>query len=284
MKRLKRVKLFLPALPLVSFIFFFTFVPVLYGIFLSLTDKFSQAFPTAENYRAVFSHFQFRAAFLNTLVITGAGLFFELIFGFFLALLLTKPFKFKGVVRALALLPLGVPTIVSAANFRVIFDTQGYANEFLFRARIISLPLDWADGGARTLFAVVAADMWKVTPLVMLILLAGLESIPNELYEAARVDGAPALEIVRRITLPLLKPFIVMAVIVRGIDAFRLFELPLALAGRASPVLSTYAYFEYVDYNNPNTSAAAANILFCVILFSVLLLLKLTKTQPVLRG
>ncbi|MBI3987821.1 MAG: sugar ABC transporter permease [Lentisphaerae bacterium] len=278
-----RACLYLSVAPLIAYILVFTFVPVLCGVWLGFAGKFSGAFPSWENYRYIVSHFQFRSALLNTLIITGVGLFLELVAGFFLAFLLTKKFKLKGFVRALVLLPLGIPTIVSAATMRSVFDTQGYLNEFLYRAQLIRVAVDWGDGGMKTLFAVVVSDMWKVTPLVMLILLAGLESIPGELYEAARVDGASALGTLRHITIPLLKPFIVMALVVRGIDAFRLFELPLALAGRGSPVLSTYAYFEYMDYNNPNTAAAAASILFAIILLCVVLVVK-TTTRKVLGG
>ncbi len=110
-----------------------------------------------------------------------------------------------------------------------------------------------------------------------LILLAGLESIPREIYQAARVDGAGRWASFRYITLPLLKPSIAIALVLRAIDAFRIFEIPLILTGKNTPVLSTYAYFEFNSYNNPNTSAASANILTLIIFFFILAYLQAVK-------
>lgn len=126
-----------------------------------------------------------------------------------------------------------------------------------------------------TLFSIVISDMWKVTPLMMLILLAGLERIPKDLFEAARIDGSGFWQELRFIILPLLKPFITMALIIRGIDTFRIFELPLAMAGESFRVLSSFAFFEYWNFANPNTAAAASTVLFVIILSAILLYLKL---------
>jgi trehalose transport system permease protein len=117
---------------------------------------------------------------------------------------------------------------------------------------------------------VTISDMWKVTPLVALILLAGLENISRETHEAAGVDGAARWARFRYITLPLLRPAIGTAMALRAIDAFRIFEIPLILAGKSTPVLSSFAYFEFNSYNNANTSAAAANILTLIIFTFVL--------------
>jgi trehalose transport system permease protein len=123
--------------------------------------------------------------------------------------------------------------------------------------------------------------MWKVTPLVMLILLAGLESIPREVQEAAEIDGASYLKRLRYILLPLLKPFITMALIIRGIDAFRIFELPLALTGRVVRVMATYSFFEFREYGNPYTSAASAAILMVMILIAIGVYLRVVKQREI---
>jgi len=269
--------------PLTVYLLGLTLSPVAYTIVLSFQDRASQDFPSLANYRAVLGHFQFSRALLNTLVITALGLSLELLFGLAMALALASRFLGRGWVRALMLIPLGVPTIVSAANMRYVFGTVGYLNEFLYRMGLIELPVDWGDGGFKTLLTVVVADMWKVTPLVMLILLAGLEAIPGELYEAASTDGASQWQKFRYVTLPLLKSSITMALIIRGIDAFRIFALPLTLVGRSAPVLSTYAYFEYLDYNNPYTSAAGATLLLLMILTAVVAYLKIVGTEEVLH-
>ena len=108
----------------------------------------------------------------------------------------------------------------------------------------------------------------------MLILLAGLESIDRDLYRAARIDGANSLYIFRRITLPMLLPFITAAVIIRGIDAFRIFALPLILMGQNLKVIGTYAYLEYAEYSNPYLSAASSVLLLFMILTAVLIYIR----------
>ena len=277
----QKLELFL-ILPLIVYIFSFTFLPIIYTIFISFQDKLTHQFPTFQNYKYILTHFQFKDALINTLAISLISLTGELLIGLFLAILLSKRFFGKGLLRAIVLLPLGVPTLVAAANMRYIFDTQGYLNEILYRLNLISVPIDWTGSGLLTILTVAVSDMWKVTPLIMLILLAGLESIPYQLYEAARIDGATTWQLFKEITLPLLKPFITIAIIIRGIDAFRLFELPLTLVGSRTPVLSTYTYFEYFQYNNPYTSAASGIILLLMICLSVLIYFRFTgKRQTI---
>jgi trehalose transport system permease protein len=268
-------------MPLCVYVLGFTLGPSIYTVVLSLTEKTTGTFPFWQNYVRIFDHFQFREAIVNTLAITMISLTLELGAGLFLAVLLTQRFIGKGLMRALMLLPLGVPTIVSAANMRYLFDSQGYINGILMRLHLIASPIDWTGGGWLSVVTIALADMWKVTPLVMLILLAGLESIPLSLYEMAQVDGATFTKRFRYITLPLLKPFIIIAMVVRGIDAFRLFELPLTLGGSTTPVISTYTYFEYFQYNDPHTAAASAVILLLIIMVTVGFYLKAMKMNRV---
>lgn len=258
-------------LPLVAYIFGFTLLPVLRSIAYGFTSEAGSF--TLENYRQLFANGQFLVALRNTLLITLFGLSFELAVGIGLALVLTRNFKLRGLFRSLMLVPMGVPTIVSGATLMYVFDTSGYLNELLYRLGLIQIPIDWAAGGLRTLLMVVLADAWKVTPIVVLLLLAGLEAIPEELYEAAAVDGATGWAAFWRVTLPLLRPAITMTVIVRGVDTFRIFELPLVLAGRVNPVLATFAYTEYNNYHNNYTSGAAASFLTGIILIFVVLYL-----------
>ena len=153
----------------------------------------------------------------------------------------------------------------------------------LYRLGLIDLPIDWTGSRWLAVLTVAVADTWKVTPLVMLILLAGLQAIPRQLYEAARTDGATAWQQFRGITLPLLRPAITMALIVRGVDAFRIFALPLALTGRNLPVLSTYAYVEYLEYGSPHTAAASSTLLLLLILVTVAAYLWIAGREEALR-
>jgi trehalose transport system permease protein len=268
-------------LPLLVFLLGFTLLPIGYATVLAFTSYLNGEFPSLASFSYIFGHFQFKEAVFNTLFITIVGLTFELVFGLGLALLLLEKFRGRKFFRALMLLPLGIPTIVVASNMRYLFDTNGFLNEILYRLGMIEVPINWLGGGMHTLFSLVVADMWKVTPLVMLILLAGLESIPKEIQEAAEIDGASYFKRLRYILLPLLKPFITMALIIRGIDAFRIFELPLALTGRVVRVMATYSFFEYREFTNPYTSAASAAILMVMILIAIGVYLKVVKQKEI---
>jgi trehalose transport system permease protein len=163
----------------------------------------------------------------------------------------------------------------------LVFSRSGYLNALLFAAADAVgwpfTPLSWTvAGGWRTLLVLAVADMWKVLPVVTLLLLAGLESIPPGVYEAADVDGATGWRRFARITLPLLLPYVTMALILRAIDAFRIFELALVLAGRVEPVLGTYIWSRYgPPTHDPYTAAAAAVVLFGLIMVFILTYLRL---------
>jgi len=270
-KTIKKYKLEIAMLsPLVLYIIGLTFIPIFNTIYMSFQDSVSQEFGTLANYKYIFGRPEFKDAFRNTLAITAISLTLEMAVGLTIALMLTKKFRGRGMFRAVLLIPLGVPTLVSAVMLTYVFNTNGYLNELLYRLNLIQVPIDWASGGIKTILMIVFADMWKVTPIIVLLLLAGLESINDDVYEASAIDGASTWQTFWNITLPLLKPSITIALILRAIDAFRIFELPMVLAGRSTPVLSTYAYQEYNSYNNPYTSAAGSTILLVLILIFII--------------
>lgn len=268
-------------LPLALYLAGFTVVPVASTLALSVSAPGGGI--SLDHFRRIAGHYQFGEAMVNTLAVTGIGLALELLLGLAAALALIGRPAGRKIFQVLLLVPLGVPTIVAAAVMRTVFGTVGYLNEILVRLGAIRTPVDWVGTRGLALFTVAVADAWKVTPLVMLILLAGLQAIPGELYEAARTDGASRWRQFAAITLPLLKPALTMALIVRGVDAFRIFALPLALTGRGLPVLSTYAYDEYLEYGNPYTAAASSVTLLVMILLAVGTYLKLAGPEEVLR-
>ena len=267
--------------PITLYLLGFTLVPVVSTLWLSVAGE--NAGITLEHFRRIASHYQFGEAVVNTFAITAVGLALELGLGLAAALALASRPRGRTAFQLCLLMPLGVPTIVAAAVMRGVFSTVGYLNEVLLRAHVIRAPVDWVGERMLAVLTVAVADAWKVTPLVLLILLAGLETIPGELYEAARTDGASPWRRFRAITLPLLRPALTMALIVRGVDAFRIFALPLALVGGGLPVLSTYAYAEYLEYGNPHTAAASSVILLVMVLVTVLAYLKLAGPEEVLR-
>jgi trehalose transport system permease protein len=276
-----RLRPLLGLAPLALYLAGLTLVPVVSTLWLSVAGP-DGGF-TLEHFQKIAGHYQFGEAVVNTLGITAVGLSLELALGLALALILATRPRGRAAFQVLLLIPLGVPTVVAAAVMRSIFGTVGYLNETLLRLHLIRLPVDWVGERALAICSVAVADAWKVTPLMLLILLAGLEAIPGELYEAARTDGASRWRQFAAITLPLLQPALSMALIVRGVDAFRIFALPLALVGQGFPVLSTYAYLEYLEYGNPNTAAASSVILLAMILLAVGSYLRLAGPEELLR-
>jgi trehalose transport system permease protein len=252
-------------LPLTLYIGLLTLVPVLQAIGLSFTDRYTGAFPTFSNYQYITSRPDFGNAFINTIGITLMGVTMEMVFGLIMALMLARQFRGRGFFRTIILTPMGVPTLVAGAAMLYFFRTNGYLNEALLRLGIISLPVYWTESGLRGMFAVALADMWKVTPIVVLLLLAGLEAIPGDVYEAADVDGASRWQSFWSITFPLLMPAITMALIVRAIDAFRIFDVVMVMASRSIPVMSTFVYINYFDFQDPYSASAAATILLLMI-------------------
>jgi trehalose transport system permease protein len=255
----------LMVLPLTLYIGLLTLVPVLQAIGLSFTDRYSGTFPTLTNYQYIVGRPDFGASFVNTVGVTVLGVTLEMTVGLIVALMLARQFQGRGFFRTIMLTPMGVPTLVAGAAMLYFFRTNGYLNELLMRLGLIVVPIYWTESGLRGIVAVSLADMWKVTPIVVLLLLAGLESIPRDIYEATDVDGASPWQAFRSVTLPLLMPSITMALIVRAIDAFRIFDVVMVMASRSIPVMSTFVYINYFDFQDPYSAAAAATILLLMI-------------------
>jgi trehalose transport system permease protein len=277
--------------PLVAYVVLLTIAPIIDTFKISLTHPRSLEFPSGANYQANFGSETFREATVNTIIVAVLSLTLELAVGLAVALALHARFRGQGFVRTVILVPLGVPTIVSGAIMLLIFARSGYMNSVLggVAGLISNIPgVDWAfqnlswttDGGLRTLLTVSIADMWKVLPIVSLIFLAGLQSIPEDVYEAADVDGATKWQKFARITFPLLIPYITMALILRSIDAFRIFELALVLSGAIEPVLGTYIWDRFgPPTNDPFTASAAAIVLFGIIMLFIILYLRFVAAR-----
>lgn len=277
--------------PLVAYLVILTFAPIMDTFRVSLTARFTGDFPSFANYEAIFQSSEFRRAIWNTIVVALLGITLEVGIGLATALALAKEFRGRGFARTVTLIPLGVPTIVSGAVMLLIFSRSGYLNAMTFHvADFVSLipgiTWDYAaqnlpiQGGWRTLLVVAIADLWKVLPIVVLIFLAGLQSISRDVYEAADIDGATIWQKFIHVTLPLLIPYVTMVIILRAIDAFRIFELALVLAGRVEPVLHTEIWQRYrPPTHDPFTAAAGATVLFGLIMIFIVLYLKLVAAR-----
>jgi ABC-type sugar transport system permease subunit len=185
-----------------------------------------------DNYIEAVHDARFRGALAHTLLFTAATVTIELTLGCLLALAMNRAFRGRAVVRAAVLVPWAIPTVVSALLWRFIFEGRaGIANALLVDLGLVREAPVWFIHTGLAWVPVVIADVWKTTPFVALLLLAGLQNIDASLYEAARIDGASAWRQFRHVTLPLLKPAILVALIFRTLDAFRVFDLIYVMTG-----------------------------------------------------
>ena len=185
-----------------------------------------------QNYAEILGDGRFWAAIGHTAFFTVTSITLELGLGLVFALAMNEAFRGRGLLRAAVLVPWAIPTVVAALVWRFIFDSQaGIANAVLVDIGLLERPIVWFIRTATAWIPVILADVWKTTPFVALLLLAGLQTIDRTLYEAAAVDGASAWWQLRHITIPLLKPAILIALIFRTLDAFRIFDLVYVLTG-----------------------------------------------------
>jgi ABC-type sugar transport system permease subunit len=224
-----------PALAVILFIALF---PLGWTLWESLHEHdlrmpwLGRPFVGVGNYLTIFRDARFWQALGHTALFAAISVSVELTLGLALALSMNRAFRGRGVVRAAVLVPWAIPTVVAALLWRFIFDSQaGIANVVLLNVGLLHHPLVWFVRAATAWIPVILADVWKTTPFVALLLLAGLQGIDQELYEAAATDGASAWWQLTRITIPLLKPAILVALIFRTLDAFRVFDLIYVMTG-----------------------------------------------------
>ncbi len=252
-KRLRTIFVLVPC----AFMITMLALPAVNGLILS----FDHHGPSLANYRFLFDDSMFRRALANNLLIPFASVIVEFILGLSLALTLTAGRKRSALIDTAAILPFAIPEIVILTLARYICMPRGYLNGAIMMTGMPALP--WlSPRSPLAMLTVILVDAWHVTPVVMLMLMAGLQTIPAELYEAARLDGAGTLATFRFVTLPMLTPAIIGALILRGVDALRIFSTVLVLTGpEGVPVLSTYSYSLWDDAQKPHEAMAASMIL-----------------------
>lgn len=268
------------AAPAMVFVALLIVFPVAWTVYLSLTDaegsvRAESSFIGFANYIDVLSDTErFWPAVLRTVVFTSGVLLVEVVLGMAIALLLWRPFKGEKWVRVAVLLPLVATPVAVGMMWRLIFDPNiGMAN------RVIGWfglgPWPWLAGEHSALPTTMFIDIWQWTPMVVLILLAGLTSLSDEPQEAALIDGATAWQRFRHVTLPLLMPTVLVAVLLRGIDALKTFDILYATKGKGGgsfhevETLNVYAYGLSFDYNEYGVSSAALIIFFLIIIGSM---------------
>ncbi|HZO27162.1 MAG TPA: sugar ABC transporter permease, partial [Chloroflexota bacterium] len=195
----------------------------------------------------------------------------ELVLGMIIALLINRSFRGRGIVRASVLVPWALTTVVSAKMWAWIYDGRyGVANDLLMRLGLIDGPIIFLVRPDITIWAMTAAEIWKTTPFMALLLLAGLQLIPGELYEAAALDGASRWQTFWRVTLPILKPTILVALLFRTIDAVRMFDLPRVLTnggpGKSTETVVLYTYNTFFTSLNFGYGSTLAVMIFLIVM------------------
>lgn len=271
------------ALPAMIFIVCLMAFPVVWTAWLSLTNasgsvRADSSFIGLKNYGDILTDTKrFWPAVGRTLSFTAVVLFFEMLLGLGIALLLWRPFRGERWVRTAILMPLVATPVAVGMMWRLIFDPSiGPVNRLLVAVGIPAQP--WLAGEYTALPTTMFMDIWQWTPMVALILLAGLTSLSEEPQEAARVDGASGWQTLRFITLPMLRPTLIVALLLRGIDALKTFDILIAAKGKGGgsfnevETLNLYAYGLSFDYNEFARSSTVLILFFVIIVACIFLL------------
>jgi multiple sugar transport system permease protein len=288
--RAERKLAWLLCAPAVIAMLLVTGYPIGYAIYLSL-QKFDLRFPDDKefvglaNYGDVLTSTTWWSDVATTLIITVISVSIELVLGMLIALVMHRAIFGRGPVRAAILIPYGIVTVVAAFGWRYAFDpTSG----FVFGLPLVPDTWQPLNTKAGSLFVIIAAEVWKTTPFMALLLLAGLALVPDELHEAAKVDGASTVQRFFRITLPLMKPAILVALLFRTLDAFRIFDnifiiQPGGALGTES--VSILGYNVLINRVNLGLGSAVSILIFiCVILIAVAFVKGLGTSTAQQRG
>jgi multiple sugar transport system permease protein len=266
-----------PSLVLIALVALY---PIVYGVWVSLHQyslleagltRWAEPNPPFGNYTKALwgdGSSAFWEATRITFIFTFFSVALELVLGVAMAMAMHSAFRGKGLLRTVVLVPWAILTVVTAITWQTIFEPElGFMNSLL---GAVGLPSDtvWLGSEPEALMVMIFADVWKTAPFMALLVLAGLQTIPGEIYEAAKVDGATAWQRFVRITLPLLKPAILVALIFRTLDALRIFDLPYVLTkgAQGTSTLSLIAYEEFGQNRLYGEGSALAILTFLIVM------------------
>ena len=267
--------------------------PILNGLWLSLRNT-TLISPTdrlvgLRNYGTLLADDQFWNAWKHTITFTAASTALETALGLGMALVLHEQFQGRGLVRAAMLVPWAIPTVVSSKMFGWLFDGQnGLVNHGLRGLGLIGQNIGWYSSPDTALLTIIMADVWKTTPFMALLLLAGLQTIPRSLGEAAYIDGASPWQYFWQVRLPLLAPTLLIAALLRALDAFRIFDLVYVLTGGgpadSTETLSTLTYKTLFSTLQFGYGSALATAMFATeaviaLVFGVILVRRMRRTE-----
>jgi multiple sugar transport system permease protein len=247
--------------------------PIGYAIWLSF-NEYSVRTPGLsrwagfKNYTEAFGSSEFWEAVKNTFVFTGISVTLELAIGLGMAIAMHEAFKGRGLLRTVVLVPWAVLTVVSAITWRTLFEPNLGLAPVLLGKIGVGEDIVWLGQEGYAMAVMILADVWKTAPFMALLLLAGLQVIPDDVYDAAKVDGATTWQRFRRITIPLLMPAILVALIFRTLDALRIFDLPYVLTGgsNGTTTLSLIAHQELTANRLIGYGSALSVLTFIIVM------------------
>ncbi|HEX7548444.1 MAG TPA: sugar ABC transporter permease [Candidatus Methylomirabilis sp.] len=260
--------------------------PVIYTVWMSLQEWFASSltlpkFIGVANYQKIITGDpRFREAFFRTLWFTIVAVSVETTLGVAMALLFNREFWGRGLVRTLSILPMmATPTAIALVFVMMYHPTLGVMN---YLVSLIGLPLfKWTYSSSSALYALALVDVWEWTPLIMLIALAGLAALPKEPYESALIDGATAFQCFYLITLPLLRPTLVVAILFRAIDALKTFDIIFVMTqggpANASETINVLLFNQAFSYFNMGYASSMAVALFAIVMGAALILMKVRR-------
>ncbi len=264
----------------------------LYPLVRTLMNSFTNArlgstrvptFVGIDNYVRLLSDRIFIQSVQHTIVFAFFSVFFETLLGMIIALVIHSNFKGRGIVRTAMLIPWAIPTVVSAQMWSWMYhDVFGVLNDLLVvRLGILPTKIAWVANPTTSLASIVAVDVWKTTPFMALLLLAGLQVISADVYEAATVDGANKWQQYWRITLPLLKPALLVALIFRTLDALRVFDVIFVMKQYAVETISmaVYARQKMIDLQRIGEGSAISVVIFLILAVFVLIYIRLVRVE-----
>ena len=253
----------------------------------NLSDLSNWEFIGLANYIYLFEDPLWWKAVRNTLFFTVISVALETAIGMVIALTLNAHMPGRGLLRAAVLIPWAIPTVVSAKMWSwMLNDQYGVMNAMLLSVGLIDRPLAWLANPTLSMVSIIAVDVWKATPFMALLILAALQTLPGEVYEAARVDGVHPVKVFFRVTLPLIRPALLVAVIFRGLDALRVFDVIYVLMGNNENTasMSVYARQQLVENADVGYGSTAATCLFLVVALVTVLVVMVGRVNVSASG
>lgn len=282
---------YLFVLPALLFVLGFMLYPIIYNIVVSFQDltinnlQAGGSFIGLDNYNNILFDEKFGIALRNTLIYTISCIIFQVIIGYLFAVFLNQDFPFRNFFRSIMLLAWMTPLVITGSLFKWLFDVDyGVFNFLLTSLPFINEPINWLGQEETALIAVIITNIWVGIPFNMILILAAMQSLPQDVYEAARVDGAKRLQTFWHITLPLLRPQLLIILVLGIIYTFKVFDIILIMTGggpvNATLVLPFYGYeLAFVNFNFGESGVIATIILFILLCIAAIYLLMIRKEE-----